>query len=152
VKQLAISTVDKNLHHALVNKYREKKLSGFLSAHLSNEESEHLLLLMAAAYKRTTFIIDALDECERSSRIELIDALNRLVKEVSGLKVLISSRRDDDLRRKLQDGAKLEIDATKNQDDIQTFVLTKLNERHKPFSTELQNDIINTLHEKSHGM
>lgn len=107
---------------------------------------------MAAAYKRTTFIIDALDECERSSRIELIDALNRLVKEVSGLKVLISSRRDDDLRRKLQDGAKLEIDATKNQDDIQKFVLTKLNERHKPFSTELQNDIINTLHEKSHGM
>ena len=156
VKQLSISSDSAQLHSALAEKYEEKYRSGFSSVHLSNEEAERLLQIQMKCYRRTTLIVDALDECDRSSRVLLIAALYRLVNDIPNLRIIISSRPDDDIKRKLEDKGKLEIDATKNQEDIKKFVLAKLDEdaleRPIPFSDQLRNDIIDILFKKSDGM
>ena len=156
VKQLSISSTNAQLHSALTEKYAEKYRSGFSSAHFSNEEAENLLQILMKANKRTTLIIDALDECDKSSRVVLIETLNRLVNGIPNLKILISSRWDDDIKRKLKEKAKLEVDATKNQEDIKKFVLAKLDEdaadRPIPFTDQLRRDIVEILFEKSDGM
>lgn len=86
----------------------------------------------------------------------LIETLNRLVNGIPNLKILISSRWDDDIKRKLKEKAKLEVDATKNQEDIKKFVLAKLDEdaadRPIPFTDQLRRDIVEILFEKSDGM
>ena len=156
VKQLSISSNSAQLHSALTEKYAEKHRSGFSSAHFSNEEAENLLQILMKAYKRTTLIVDALDECDKSSRVALIETLNRLVNGIPNLKVLISSRWDDDIKRKLEGKAKLEVDATKNQEDIKKFVVAKLDEdaadRSVPLTDQLRRDIVDILFKKSDGM
>jgi ankyrin repeat domain-containing protein 50 len=101
-------------------------------------------------------IIDALDECDKSARVVLIETLNRLVNSIPNLKILILSQWDDDIKRKLKEKAKLEVDATKNQEDIKKFVLAKLNEdaadRSVPFTDQLRRDIVEVLFKKSEGM
>jgi hypothetical protein len=156
VKQLSISSNNAQLHSALTEKYAEKYRSGFASAHFSNEEAEILLQILIKANKRTTLIIDALDECDKSSRVVLMETLDRLVNGIPNLKILISSRWDDDIKRKLKEKAKLEVDPAKNQEDIKKFILAKLEEdaadRSIPFTDQLRRDIVEILFKKSDGM
>jgi Cdc6-like AAA superfamily ATPase len=157
VKQLSILHHDKGrLHGSLVEKYQEKYRSGFASAHLSDEEAKDLLSRMAQSYQRTILVVDALDECEETSRLKLITIFNQLIEEVSQIKILISSRRDVDIKRKLETKTNLEIDATKNEEDIKKFVLARLDEdaadRAIPFSDSLRGEIVDTLFKKSLGM
>lgn len=145
-----------NVHNALAVKFKEKYQSGFSSAELSNEECETLLKTITLTYSRITLILDALDECEERSRLWLLNSFDRLVCVCSGLKIFISSRRNDDIKRRLRDKINFGIDATNNSNNIKVFVLSKLNEgeeeRGQPFSDGLRNKIVQTLFEKSRGM
>jgi hypothetical protein len=157
VKQLSISSNNTYLHGALAEIYAEKHRSGFSSAELSNEEADTLLRLIMQSYKTVTFIIDALDECDKSSRAVLIERLNSLVHNTPNLRILISSRWDAEIERKLSESkAVLEVNTTKNQDDIKKFVLARLDEdaadRARPLSDQLRTDIVETLFQKSDGM
>ncbi|PMD58687.1 uncharacterized protein K444DRAFT_531396, partial [Hyaloscypha bicolor E] len=157
VKQLSISSNNTYLHGALAEIYAEKHRSGFSSAELSNEEADTLLRLIMQSYKTVTFIIDALDECDKSSRAVLIERLNSLVHNIPNLRILISSRWDAEIERKLSESkAVLEVNTTKNQDDIKKFVLARLDEdaadRARPLSDQLRSNIVETLFQKSDGM
>ncbi|KAM0228770.1 hypothetical protein ACHAPO_010520 [Fusarium lateritium] len=103
-------------------------------------------------YSRTTIILDALDECERDSRAELMKAVSCLRNR--GTRVFISSRTDDDIRRHFQDKPIIEIQATDNEADINSFVRDELSQdpRWNSLSSDLQQHIETVFHDKSQGM
>ncbi|PGH16010.1 hypothetical protein AJ79_01990 [Helicocarpus griseus UAMH5409] len=149
VKQLATS-------RPLVKVYKGKQQSGFASAKLNPDECESLFLELAQGYSQTTLIIVALDECEEKTRGDFLKRFNRLVSKSRNLKILISSRRDRDLKHQLQLRSNIGIEATDNADDISKFVSERLiqsqEDRPSPISKDLQEEIVQTLLKKSKGM
>ena len=101
--------------------------------------------------------MDALDECERKARFEFMNILDKLVAESSKpVKILISSRRDRDIKRHFESRPNLEISATNNRDDIAMFVNHEITANEgcwkAEMGPELKKLICNTLVEKSGGM
>jgi peptidyl-tRNA hydrolase len=101
-------------------------------------------------------VLDALDEVHEARRGDLIRALDRLTSKAKNLKVLICSRRDDDIMQNLEKKTNLGIGAADNQADIRKFILERLEkaqtERRRPMSDNLRNDIVETLLKRSQGM
>lgn len=157
VKQLSISDDPKAIHGDLLKIYNERWQKGFSSNDLSLEECETLLLGLISTYSKTTLVLDALDESDEHSRKSLLDCFNRLIeKQSKNLKILISSRRDGDIRLQLERKANVGIEATNNQDDIAKFVAEKISQSEKdrryPISESLKSEIIQVLLSKSRGM
>jgi len=156
VKQLSISRDERAIQGALTEIYKKKQRTGFASAQLTYEEAESLLPILMQAYSRTTLVLDALDECHEDSRIALIDTFGRLIKVSPWLKILISSRRDHDIKLQLEKEANVGIEATDNHDDISKFVLARIDEDHQrrrtPLSDKLREQVVQTLLDKSQGM
>src|SRR5436190_3992705 len=128
VKQLSFSQDESVLHNALVKIYKKKKLTGFASGKLTFDESRSLLSVLIQAYSRTVLVLDALDEGERLARVKLIEVFDQLVAKSPHLKILISSRCDDDIKRQLEKRANVGIKATDNADDISKFINEKINQ------------------------
>lgn len=142
VKQLATFREEPGVQEALVRKYEEKRQSGFSSAVLSRDESKNLLRELVQSHQRTTLIIDALYECSEDDTVDLIQIFDQLVKDTTNLKILISSRRNHDIKKRLETKINLGIEATDNAEDIREFVGVRLREgeerRLKPFSEPLR--------------
>jgi hypothetical protein len=145
-------------------KYEERKKQGFQSMPLCLEESRDLIIALTAYYPLTTIVIDALDEidaldqCDEPSRTDLLEALEQIILRSSNLvKVFVSSRNDQDIVRHLANCLNLEIEATKNQADIVSFVNSEVQRRisgnplflGKP---NLIRSIIQTLCDGAQGM
>ncbi|KAJ4256038.1 hypothetical protein NW762_009112 [Fusarium torreyae] len=115
---------------------------------------ESLIGTLIKDYSRTTIVLDALDECERDTREELMNALRNLMDGNERLRVFISSRPDDDIRRHFDGKPVIEMQATDNEDDISSFVDDRLSRdsRWADLSSQLQEEIKKVLHEKSAGM
>jgi hypothetical protein len=158
VKQLSKSPSDGAIQQVLVDVYKENQRKGGASAKLSFEESESLVLELARAYSETILILDALDESYVEDREDLMEALDRLVSQSANIKILISSRRDNNIKRRLKLEINLGIEATDNRDDISKFVHEKIQRaqqgqhRNKPISEGLRDEIVTTLLDKSEGM
>ncbi|KAJ5857483.1 hypothetical protein N7455_008377 [Penicillium solitum] len=158
VKQLSKSPSDGAIQQALVDAYKENQRKGAASIKPGLEESESLVLALTKAYSETILILDALDETDVEDREDLMDTIDRLVSQSANLKVLISSRRDNDIKRRLKLKANLSVEATDNRDDISKFVREKIEDaqqgrhRNKPISEGLRDEIVRTLLEKSEGM
>lgn len=158
VKQLSKSPSDGAIQQALVDAYKENQRKGAASMKLSLEESESLVLALTKAYSETILILDALDETDVEDREDLMETIDRLVSQSANLKVLISSRRDNDIKRRLKLKANLSVEATDNRDDISKFVQEKIEDaqqgrhRNKPISEGLRDEIVTNLLEKSEGM
>lgn len=108
-------------------------------------------------YPQTTLVLDALDECDKDTRLRFINILDKLIAESSKpVKILISSRRDRDIEHRFKDGPNLEIRAIDNQEDIAMFVKDEITAGEKfwqhEISFELQELICDTLVKKSEGM
>jgi hypothetical protein len=117
-------------------KYEERKKQGFQSIPPCLEESRDLIIALTAYYPLTTIVIDALDEvdafdqCDEASRIDLLEVLEQIVLHSSNLvKVFVSSRDDQDIVRRFANCPNLEIEATKNQADIVRFVNSEVQRR-----------------------
>ncbi|KAF2120405.1 hypothetical protein BDV96DRAFT_324449 [Lophiotrema nucula] len=169
VKQLGASASD-DLHVELGRIYSEKQKSGFASASLNIEEAKQLLRGFVTTSLRTTLIIDGLDECHTSERSDIIAALDDLVDllqteddithSLPQLKILVSSRRNDDIERRLKTKLNLGVEASDNSQDIRLYVENKIEsdkQRRKqfsmrPISDDLTADIVKILFEKSQGM
>ncbi|KAK2784701.1 hypothetical protein FQN52_008929 [Onygenales sp. PD_12] len=157
VKQLSTSRNGDAIPDTLEKIYQKKQATGFASAKLSFEESEHLLLELVQGYSRTVLILDALDECEENTRRALLKWFDRIIiNQAQHLKILISSRRDGDIRHQLGKETNIGIEATDNENDISKFVSERITEsqddRQYPIPDCLQEEIVQTLLEKSQGM
>jgi len=160
LKQLALSN-GKNLA-TLHTKYMEKKRQGFLSNSLSLTECQELLIKMISQYSKTILILDALDECEEDSRYNFMAVFSRLVEQNLPVRIIISSRPDDDISAEFGDGTNFKLSATDNSHDIMTFVHGKIEDYRNSkkskrrinsvISDELEQQIIDVFQEKSDGM
>lgn len=91
----------------LIGVYKRKEKTGGALAELSVEESESLLAELMKAYPRTISILDALDESYEQNRgYFLLRVVEPLVSKPGNLKVLISSRCDDDITQRLEKNIK----------------------------------------------
>lgn len=125
-------------------------------SHLGFKECHTQLLESVNGYSQTTFILDALDECDPVLRGELIKMILNLVsKSDRPLKVLISSRPDHDIRTSFMSGPNIDILAMNNQDDIKRFVNDQIDNSvrwKERLSPSLRSHIVKTLLEGSQGM
>lgn len=108
-------------------------------------------------FPRTTIVLDALDECDKSGRQKLIKILVELM-EISNcpLQVFISSRPDGDIKKAFHDRVSLEVGVADNQDDIAKYIDDKIkgieNDCWEDIPEELKDEVVSTLKEKSQGM
>lgn len=157
VRQLSTSQDHNEMQRSIVQMYNQKARTGFASGILKLEESQTLLVDLFQLYPQVTLVIDALDECDKKTRSNLIGVLGKMIeKSFKPLKILISSRRDKDIKRHFETGPNLAIEAVDSQDDIATFLDHELgaDEKfcHDEISSELKNHIRDTLMTKSGGM
>jgi Cdc6-like AAA superfamily ATPase len=118
-------------------------------------ECEGLILESVNTYPKTTLILDAVDECDKSNRSDLIEIFKNLLAHASRpVKNFISSRPDDDIKEGFKSGANIEIRAADNQDDISKFIRSEITKhpRWKRMFPEDQKVIIETLQARSRGM
>jgi hypothetical protein len=163
VKQIAQQTATSLA--PLLLKYKEKGRRGFLSDSLGISECQSLLAEMTVNFSDTFLVLDALDECQEGSRGTIIAALNDLVEQGLPIKILISSRRNDDTKAELSDRANISISATDNGDDIIRFVRQRISEFQRPkkavakakrgkptIPLELEEKVVSIFLQKSEGM
>ena len=118
------------------------------------------MIQLASQRTFTTIVIDALDECDLSSRAELLESLDQVVEESAGLiKILISSRNDRAITCHLEGFPNITINANDNRTDITRFVEHEVDTMIKSkkllwgkVSTELRKLIKETLCERADGM
>lgn len=123
VRQLSSLEPGFPLLDPVVTSYKKEETKAFPSGALRIEESCALILQLVEHYPLTTIIIDALDECDPEKRADLLENLEKLLRDSSNLiKVFISSRDDQDIVWHLQEYPQLEIASNKNRNDIEAFV------------------------------
>ena len=113
------------------------------------------LLTSADMYSRTTLVLDALDECERTLRASLVKAIEYLMSQSKQpIRVFISSRPDSDIRALFAALPSIEMQATDNQDDIELFVHEQIAKhyRWRTMRKYMKDRLIKTLLAQSHGM
>ena len=122
VQQLSATTSDK-LPSCVTGLYHDKQGRGFASGGLSIEESVSLFSQLTTSLSALTIIIDALDECDPESRLQLLEMLSDETRRRSRVvKIFVSSRPDQDIRNHLSLDLNLEIDAVQNSNDIATHI------------------------------
>jgi hypothetical protein len=140
--------------------YKVKEKSGFSSTRLTFQECTVLIRNLLQGYSKVLLVLDALDECDKSTRHLLIDELDKLISESSPciIKILISSRPDKDIKHRFEGGPNVSIQATDNQEDIRTFLDDTINTSRPDWQhvvasdADLRDEIITTLHQKADGM
>lgn len=139
------------IHPALIG-LPEKLAASGMALHLSTCQT--LLAKVMTGYRRITIIVDALDECDRETRDELMNAFNEFVRDNPSLRLFVSSRNDDDIRRHFHSRPVIEIEATDNEGDIFFFVQDELSKdsRWGNLDLRLQQEIKEVFHHKSKAM
>jgi hypothetical protein len=105
-------------------------------------------------YDNTVFVLDALDECEPDSRLRIIDIIDSLISQSKKVSFFLSSRGDRDIRIKFSKTPNIEIQASNNKRDIQSFVESEISNHQnwKEMSSSLKQDIVSVLLENSEEM
>lgn len=132
--------------------WRESRLRG---SDLGFEACREQLLESVNICQRTTLVLDALDECDPGSRNRLVETIEFLLSNSKSLlRVFITSRPDADIRHCFLSRPNIKIEATDNQDDIKKFVSEEVvkHRRWNKISTQLREDVVNTLLDQSKGM
>ncbi|KAJ3492943.1 hypothetical protein NLG97_g5047 [Lecanicillium saksenae] len=89
----------------------------------STEECHAVLQTLIPLYPAVAIVIDALDEVQYEERRQLLHVLERLMQVlICPLKIFISSRDDRDIVLQLQNSPNIYIDASDNQEDIDSFM------------------------------
>lgn len=156
VRQLSAPNGDSSIISYIEDKYLERKKMGFSKGPLTSEECEDLLLRLSQDYSRVDVILDGLDECDKDTRHLLMDVLDLVVEKTKQpVKIFIASRQDQDLKDRYKSRGYLEITAKDNQDDIEKFLLSKLEQStfcRTKMSTQAREEILKVFQTKSQGM
>ncbi|KAL7266669.1 hypothetical protein RUND412_010779 [Rhizina undulata] len=158
-KQLALMSPEASLPKAVISLYEEQKNDGVKSRRLWLDQSTELILQLSREFEQTIIIIDALDECPKKSRYELLVALEKLRTSTEGVKIFVTSRDDDDIRIQLKKESEVYIQPSDNSRDIELFVVTEVDKyisskrllRGK-VGSQLRKSIIDTLTKGANGM
>ena len=145
------------LHSETRLRYEQRRTAG----HLSIDEATRLLVRTVEQRSVTYIFLDALDECERTTRHELTKALEKILNDSPCLiKIFVSSRDDQDIVLSLENYPNIVIDARQNQHDIAFYISertqTLINEKRllgaHSVTGELQENIRKRLSEGAQGM
>jgi ankyrin repeat domain-containing protein 50 len=143
-------------HDSMQKNLRQLHIQTRLKASkLSMDFCRDLLLEFINLYPKTTLVLDALDECDKRKRGALIETFDYFLDHaLRPVKIFISSRPDGDIKERFKGRANIEIQATDNHDDIATFVESEITKhrRWEKISPGLQEEIVETLRTRSHGM
>ncbi|KAL7273945.1 hypothetical protein RUND412_003172 [Rhizina undulata] len=126
VKQLSLMNPEGFLPKAVISLHQEQKKDGVKSRRLWLDQSTKLVLQLSKAFEQTVIVIDALDECNKETRCQLLDALKELRSSTEGLKIFITSRNDEDIRIGLEDESEVYIQRSDNSHDIKLFVVEEV--------------------------
>ncbi|KAK1471489.1 hypothetical protein CCUS01_05971 [Colletotrichum cuscutae] len=142
-----------SIHETLFNLYQRKQIQSDITL----QECETALVEMINSYPRTVLILDALDECKKDTRRQIVQLFKRLVEKTdSCLKIFIASRPEHDISdhlRSLQERrATITINTSDNQGDIKKFVNTEVDNFTVDWSPETKQVVKEKLVEKSAGM
>ena len=119
LRQLCSPEMSSKLPEQVLAKYKARATAeGALTA------SQILELMKEFIRNRsvTVIIVDALDECKPADRSNLIGKLASLLKEGSIVKILLVSRSESDIRKRLQEYLNIEVTATSNKADLDRYV------------------------------
>ena len=141
--------VDKSLHDLYGSARRQQRSINF-------DECREELLRFANSRPRTVLILDALDECDKEARRQILNAMSYLVSEATRpVKIFISSRVEVDIKTQLEGHNLISIEATDNKEDIKKFILEQIN-KQTPYWTSISDedkeDIKAILSTKGAGM
>lgn len=153
VRQLSTIASDEYSVQTQFKQYVEK--TRLVASHPTIGDCKKLLLDFINTYPRTTLILDALDECDNSKRIELVEVFECLVREATNpLKIFISGRLDGDITEKLKNRSNIRINVMHNDNDISAFIKSEIvkHRRWSKMPSELQTLIVDTLQKQSQGM
>jgi hypothetical protein len=144
----------------VVNASDDRLSEGQLSAPMSLAESGRLLIQLKDGYPRTTICMDALDEVEHTTRIDLLRCLNRVIKDPQNLvKIFATTRMDPDILFQFNIFPRIELQPDDNFHDINRFIQIKLDSAimdgvllHGDVSPELKVEILEDLCNRSKGV
>ena len=143
----------------VVDIYKDREEKGQKSAHLSLAECQDLLVQLINAYPQTTICIDAMDEVDNDTRIDLLKCLKHVIKTSKNVvKIFVTSRMDTDILKQFELFPRIELQPDDNVGDINELVQTKVqsmidNRRllHGKVSIELQEEITKVLCQRCKG-
>jgi len=160
LRQLSCVEPGKALLPPVVEKYKTQG-EGFKSRGPRLEDSLDLVKTLTEAYGVTTIIVDALDECNPETRQSLLDAFEEILQESAGLvKVLVSSRDDQDIVWRFRDSPNFNITSNRNTQDIENYVRTETEKlvekgrllRHSRARNKMQELVIDRVSQGADGM
>ncbi|KAL9053328.1 MAG: hypothetical protein Q9162_004828 [Coniocarpon cinnabarinum] len=158
VRQVATLS-GKQIHQTLKERYDKRSIAGPI--HTADRECEDMISCIACDRALTYIIVDALDECSRDTRQDLVNALGGILRKSSSLvKIFVSSRDDVDLVLSMRDYPEIRIEAADNEQDIAFYISHKLGELTadkkllpaEGVSTSLREQIERRLCEGAQGM
>lgn len=126
-RQLSSTRPAKPLLKPTINLYQEAEAEDFVSGPPQLKQSLDLIMQPIELYPQTTIILDALDECDPATRLDLLRNLEHILQHSCSLvKIFVSSRNDQDIVLRLNGYLNLEINSRRNNRDIARFVNTEV--------------------------
>ena len=145
--QLYVSFDTDDLNHNLTSLKEESGKDSMLS----DERAWEMFMKHARKTSVMTVVLDALDECKLSDIHELLDRLCSLA-QVSEVRVIVTSRREEKIRDKLESWPCVAIQQQDVDADIKAFVIAKVANIARLNSGRLRDRIIRTLSSSHEGM
>ncbi|KAL7267800.1 hypothetical protein RUND412_009600 [Rhizina undulata] len=141
---------DGSLPQSVVSIFKEHEPK---SGTMQLSESQNLIASLAENFVQTIIVIDALDECDKEFRKQLLDSLDIILKASAGvIKFFVTSRDADDIFLKLEAAPNVYIHSRDNSGDIAAFVRTKVEKcisektlLRGSVSNEMKESVIETL-------
>lgn len=128
---------------------------------MSTDECNDLLVRVLNERDLTFIVVDALDECNKETRQDIVQAFERLLQDTSSLvKIFVTSRDDLDLIHAMNAYLDVRISAADNHNDISRYIRHSLDDcirtqkllPTQKVSDELRVQIEQSLIEKAQGM
>ena len=150
-----------SLEPSLVKIFQKEKKSGHPSTSLGFPQTKQYFEAAVSRCGDLFIVVDALDECATTERDEVTTFLGSLLGrgEAYRVKILITSRPEDDLSLAFESQSSYRIDVDDTTKDIEPFVASRVHELVQSkkllrgnVPPDLQEKIISTLNRKADGM
>ena len=158
IKQLCLRS--ETLFSLLAKEYERQEQTGFAYGALDFPRCQELIIDCLKRLTHTSIVVDALDECNRDTRLLLLKSLQSICIACPGrVNIFVSSRNDGDIVLELEGVPNHYIQPSDNADDIAKFVKAKVESAidtrrllRGRVAPELKERIINELTVNARGM